>query len=259
MTDQLSTVSPVDLPVDLPVEPGGASTLSDNTVSAVNFETVTQLRGRVASRLSADGVWFEQLDPASRRMRTRALVEEELDTWVRYLVNRGLPAPSMEVEDDLVEAVMAALGGLGRLEPLLARPDVEDIFFTGCEPTMLRLADGTKTAGPPIGDTDAEVTQLVQALGTSLGDGTSREFSAARPLLSLRLKAVGELGARLSAAMDVTSRPSERSASTGTSRPTWTCSTPWAWSTPRCGRSCGRPCWPGPRSSCPAAPAWARR
>ena len=52
------------------------------------------------------------------------------------------------------------------------------------------------------------MTQLVQALGTSLGDGTSREFSAARPLLSLRLKAVGELGARLSAAMDVTPRPS---------------------------------------------------
>jgi len=72
----------------------------------------------------------------------------------------------------------------------------------------LRLADGTKAPGPAIGDTDAEVTQLVQALGTSLGDGTSREFSAARPLLSLRLKAVGELGARLSAAMDVTSRPS---------------------------------------------------
>ena len=179
----------------------------NSTGSGVNFETVTQLRGRVASRLSADGLAFEQLDPASARMRTRALVGEELDSWVAYQVNRGLPAPSIAVEDDLVEAVMAALGGLGRLEPLLARSDVEDIFFTGCEPTMLRLADGTKASGPPIGETDAEVTQLVQALGTSLGDGSSREFSAARPLLSLRLKAVGELGARLSAAMDVTDRP----------------------------------------------------
>jgi pilus assembly protein CpaF len=203
MTDQLSQVSPVDLPEDLPVLPG-----AENTVPAVDFETVNQLRGRVASRLSADGVWFEQLDPASARMRTRTLVEEELDSWVAYQVNRGLPAPTIAVEDDLVEAVMAALGGLGRLEPLLARTDVEDIFFTGCEPTMLRLGDGTKVPGPPIGGSDQEVTALVQALGTSLGDGTSREFSAARPLLSLRLKAVGELGARLSAAMDVTPRPS---------------------------------------------------
>src|SRR5664280_2205964 len=202
MTDQLSQVLPVDLPEDLPVLPG-----AENTVPAVDFETVTQLRGRVASRLSADGVWFEQLDPASARMRTRTLVEEELDSWVAYQVNRGLPAPTIAVEDDLVEAVMAALGGLGRLEPLLARTDVEDIFFTGCEPTMLRLGDGTKVPGPPIGQSDQEVTALVQALGTSLGDGTSREFSAARPLLSLRLKAVGELGARLSAAMDVTPRP----------------------------------------------------
>jgi pilus assembly protein CpaF len=204
VTDQLSQVSPVDLPAGLSVVAGGGN----STGSGVNFETVTQLRGRVASRLSADGVAFEQLDPASARMRTRTLVEQELDSWVRYQVNRGLPAPSIAVEDDLVEAVMAALGGLGRLEPLLARSDVEDIFFTGCEPTMLRLADGTKASGPPIGETDAEVTQLVQALGTSLGDGSSREFSAARPLLSLRLKAVGELGARLSAAMDVTPRPS---------------------------------------------------
>ena len=203
MTDQLSLVSPVDLPEDLPVLPG-----AENTVPTMDFETVTQLRGRVASRLSADGVWFEQLDPASARMRTRTLVEEELDSWVAYQVNRGLPAPTIAVEDDLVEAVMAALGGLGRLEPLLARTDVEDIFFTGCEPTMLRLGDGTKVPGPPIGQSDQEVTALVQALGTSLGDGTSREFSAARPLLSLRLKAVGELGARLSAAMDVTPRPS---------------------------------------------------
>src|SRR5450631_1950429 len=199
----MSRVSPVDLPIELPVT--GARV--DTAGQAVDFETVTQLRGRVASRLSADGVSFEQLDPASARMRTRTLVEQELDSWVRYQVNRGLPAPSITVEDDLVEAVMAALGGLGRLEPLLARSDVEDIFFTGCEPTMLRLSNGTKAPGPPIGDTDQEVTQLVQALGTSLGDGTSREFSGARPLLSLRLKAVGELGARLSAAMDVTERP----------------------------------------------------
>ena len=66
----------------------------NSTGSGVNFETVTQLRGRVASRLSADGVAFEQLDPASARMRTRALVGEELDSWVAYQVNRGLPSPS---------------------------------------------------------------------------------------------------------------------------------------------------------------------
>ena len=69
MTDQLIQVSPVDLPEDLPVLPG-----AENTVPTMDFETVTQLRGRVASRLSADGVWFEQLDPASARMRTRTLV-----------------------------------------------------------------------------------------------------------------------------------------------------------------------------------------
>src|SRR5680860_288617 len=114
MTDQMSQVSPVDLPVDLPVVPGG-----DSTVSGLYFEIVTELRGRVASRLSADGVSFEALDPASARMRTRTLVEQELDSWVRYQVNRGLPAPSVEVEDDLVAAVMAALGGHHRRDQVV--------------------------------------------------------------------------------------------------------------------------------------------
>ena len=64
----------VDLPDDLPVLPG-----AENTEAAVDFETVTQLRGRVASRLSADGVCFEQLDPASARMRT---VEPSTTVWL---------------------------------------------------------------------------------------------------------------------------------------------------------------------------------
>ena len=68
MTDQLSQVSPVDLPAGLSVVAGGGN----STGSGVNFETVTQLRGRVASRLSADGLAFEQLDPASARVRIRA-------------------------------------------------------------------------------------------------------------------------------------------------------------------------------------------
>src|SRR5664280_1223956 len=113
MTEQLSRVSPTDLPAELSAVVGGATSGGNSDGGkGVDFETVTQLRVRVASRLSAEGVSFEELDPASARMRTRALVGEELDSWVRYQVNRGLPAPSIQVEDDLVEAVMAALGGL---------------------------------------------------------------------------------------------------------------------------------------------------
>ena len=60
----------------------------------------------------------------------------------------------------------AALGGLGPFEPLLAREDVEDIFFNGTAPAMLRLADGAKVAGPVLAASD---TQLAQAAATDGG------------------------------------------------------------------------------------------
>jgi Flp pilus assembly CpaF family ATPase len=172
------------------------------------FETVQELRGRVSNRLTADGAaTYEGLDAQDRRLRTRTLVLQELEAWVLHRHSIGLPAPSMADEDELIDAVLAALAGLGRLEPLLARDDVEDIFFHGSSETMLRLSDGRKVAGPPIATSSEQLRDLIQRLGSTLGDGSTREFSDARPLLSLRLRSVGDLGARLSAAMDVTPQP----------------------------------------------------
>ena len=118
----------------------------------------------------------------------------------------GLPVPTEQVEDALVDATVSATAGLGRLEPLLRRTDVEDIFYNGSAPTVLRLADGRMVQGPAIGSSDEEVVALMRQVSSALG-GAAREFSPAQPLLAVRLKAVGDLGARLSAAIDVTPHP----------------------------------------------------
>ena len=175
----------------------------------VDFDAEKELRDRVSTRLTADGrARFETLDAETQRMRKRTVALEELQSWVLHRTSLGLPAPSLEDEDALIEAVLASLGGLGRLEPLLTRGDVEDILFNGSAPTRLRLADGSMVEGPPIAKSNEDLRDLLQQLGTTLGDGSSREFSDSRPLLALRLKAVGGgLGARLSAATDVTPNP----------------------------------------------------
>ncbi|WP_231851675.1 CpaF family protein [Modestobacter italicus] len=114
----------------------------------------------------------------------------------------------MSTEDRIFAAVLAELDGLGRLAPLLARPDVEDIHFEGCDPTMLRRVDGQLVAGPPIASSDEELEQLLRSIASrSDGGQTSREFSSASPILNVRLQGVTELGARLQAAMDVLPRP----------------------------------------------------
>src|SRR5664279_92204 len=73
---------------------------------------------------------------------------------------------------------------------------------------MLRLKNGDLVPGPPVAGSDEELEQLLRAIGSRSGDGqTSREFSAASPILNVRLKGVTDLGARLQAAMDVLPRP----------------------------------------------------
>jgi Flp pilus assembly CpaF family ATPase len=133
---------------------------------------------------------------------------EEIEAWTLHRTSIGLRPPSVTDEDVLADAVVASLSGLGRLEPLLRREDVEDIFFAGTAPTMLRLTDGRKVPAPPIAASDQELIELIQRLATALGDGVSREFSAARPLLAVRLQPVGNaLGSRLNAGNDITPHP----------------------------------------------------
>ena len=181
----------------------------DDETPGLDYETVAQLRSRVATRLAEEEKKFPALGETDRRELTVTLIHEELETWILHEVNHGRPAPSVRTEDELVAAVLAEIAGLGRLQPLLARSDIEDIFFEGCEPTILRLADGQKVPGPPIARTDAELVTMLQTLGSRTGgEQSSREFSAASPVLNLRLRNVGELGARLAAEMDVLPRPS---------------------------------------------------
>lgn len=171
-------------------------------------DAVVEMQQRVAARLAADGARYADLDGASKTLRTKALVNEELESWVNHRAQVGHGVLTDADEDNLVAAVRAALGGLGPLEPLLLREDIEDIYYNGIYPSMLRLANGSKTPGPRLAATDEQLRQLLQAMAASpLDDSAGREFSISRPLLQLRMKSVGLLGARMSAAMDVTPHP----------------------------------------------------
>ncbi len=171
-------------------------------------DAVVEVQQRVAARLSADGARWANLPADAKRLRTQSLVFEELESWVGHRAQVGLSILSDADEDQLVAAVLAALGGLGPLEPLLLRTDVEDIYFNGIYPTMLRLATGEMVEGAPLASSDAQLAQLLQSMAASpLDDSAGREFSVSRPLLQLRMKSVGLLGARMSAAMDVTPHP----------------------------------------------------
>ena len=106
-------------------------------------------------------------------------------------------------EQQLANAVIAQVLGLGRLQPLLDDPDVSDIHVRGCAPVWVKLLDGTREQRPPVVDTDSELIDLIRRAGTRMGS-TERRFDAGNPELNLQLPD----GSRLFATMEVSSRPS---------------------------------------------------
>ncbi|MEP7179589.1 MAG: ATPase, T2SS/T4P/T4SS family [Pseudonocardiales bacterium] len=186
-----------------PAEPMAPT--DDSALSEGEYDVVEELRDRVSTRLTMED---RNYPAAGRRELTKKLIRDEYEQRLLHEANHGRTAPAVSTEEKIFAAVLAELDGLGRLAPLLARKDVEDIHFEGCDPTMLRLQTGQLVPGPPIAGTDEELEQLLRSIGARSGDGqTSREFSSAAPILNVRLKGVTELGGRLQAAMDVLPRP----------------------------------------------------
>lgn len=167
----------------------------------VDFAVVRRLRRAVVERLStelAGGVLAED----SRRELARKLIVEELADWVDAQVRSGEAALAAVEEEVLARAVEAAIFGLGRLQPLVDDPLVENIDLHGCDDVWVELADGRIEQAAPVADSDAELVEVLQGFAAYLGQ-TRREFSTARPFLNMRLPD----GSRLHATVEVSPRP----------------------------------------------------
>jgi pilus assembly protein CpaF len=195
------TAGPADL---YPAVPGA---MSLPTPTEVDYGLVRRLRKRVADRLSDELVELRQrrgaeVTPADQRMLGRALVDDEVGALVAARARNGEPSPTAADEDAVAEAVFAALFGLGRLQPHVDDPQIENIDVHGCDQVWLSYADGRLVKAPPIADSDDELVELIQAFAAYQGQST-REFSSAKPLLNLRLPD----GSRLAGWMTVSPRP----------------------------------------------------
>jgi len=169
---------------------------------------VRRLREEVADVLArqrrqdvADGI--APMTAEDERQFARAVIGRVLDNWARAELAAGRVPPDSTEEQELADGIHAALYGVGRLQPLLDDPEVENIDINGCDKVFVGYADGREAMLPPVADTDEELIELVQILGAYSGLA-SRPFDTANPQLDLRLPD----GSRLSAVMGVCARPS---------------------------------------------------
>lgn len=144
-----------------------------------------------------------RLTPEDERQFARSVIGRVLESHARAELSAGRTPPAPQEEAELADGIHAALFGVGRLQPLLDDPMVENIDINGCDRVFVSYADGREAVMPPVADTDDELVELVQLLGAYSGL-TSRSFDAANPQLDLRLPD----GSRLSAVMGVCARPS---------------------------------------------------
>jgi len=173
-----------------------------------DHDLVRRLRVQVAERLNEqrrrDQVnGYPAMTVEDEREFARSLIVQVLEDHARTEIASGRTPPGSEDEASLATAVHSALFGVGRLQPLIDDPDVENIDINGCDNVFVQYGDGREVAHPPVAESDEELVDLIQVLAAHAGL-SSRPFDAANPQLDLRLPD----GSRLSAVMGVCARPS---------------------------------------------------
>jgi pilus assembly protein CpaF len=177
-----------------PVLPGGGGGLDWAQVRAFRQQAAELLTAQLRDRPGAD----ERI----RREIGRALIVAMLRDHADALLADGGQPPTPGQEQALAAAVFDALFGLGRLQPLVDDPDVENIEITGCDGVHLDYGDGHVLPGPPVADSDEELIETLAFLAARAGS-SARPFTPAHPILDLTLHG----GARLAARAWITPRP----------------------------------------------------
>lgn len=172
----------------------------------MDHNLVRRLRTEVAEKLASErrdsAVLGLSMTPEDERQYARSLISRALSDHAKAELESGRIPPTAEEEGELAKAVHAALYGVGRLQPLLDDELVENIDINGHDQVFVSWGDGREAMVEPIAESDDELVELIQTLAAYSGL-SSRPFDTANPQLDLRLPD----GSRLSAVMDVCSRP----------------------------------------------------
>jgi Flp pilus assembly CpaF family ATPase len=161
---------------------------------------MSRLRAEVADDLSMNDT--ADLAAEDRRELARSIAMSRLADHSAERVSAGLAPLEPEEEREAAQWVLDALFGLGRLQPLIDDPDVENIDVNGSDCVWVTYADGTKVRGPAAAASDGELIEILRSAAARFGL-SERRFDIATPELDLKLPD----GSRLSALMSVVARP----------------------------------------------------
>lgn len=175
----------------------------------VDHDLVRRIHREVGLRLQATQVTrrnegHPELTGTSERQYARKLIADVLNEHAGQRMGGGDAPLDTAVEQQLSEAVFAAMFAAGALQALLDDKDLEEIDINGCDEVWVTRAGASHAEpAPPVASSDEELRKLISSLASYAGLN-SRPWDEANPELDLQLRD----GSRLSAVMSVAERPS---------------------------------------------------
>ena len=114
-------------------------------------ELVRKLRVQVAERLNeqrrrdqVNGV--PPMSAEDEREYARSLIVQVLEDHARYELAEGRTPPTPDDDAQIAGAIHSALFGVGRLQPLIDDPEVENIDINGCDQVFVQYGLGALLA-----------------------------------------------------------------------------------------------------------------
>lgn len=166
------------------------------------WQEVEALRAQVSTALAQHEAALTA-DEQTQREIGRSLLESHLREHQGALMREGHRRWDPSYADGLKKAVMAALFGLGRLEPLVEQDTVENVEITGCDQVLVLHSDGRRERAGPVADSDERLIRDLAFLASRRSASGERSFTRANPMLSLSLPP----DLRLQASAFITPRP----------------------------------------------------
>ncbi len=170
----------------------------------IDYELVAALQAEVSRQLIDVMRGEGSLTNDDRRRLTIEVAERVVRRNVDDRLRSGETGPVTwpGYERALCNAVSAYLIGLGRLQPLIDDPDIENIMVLGTRVRVVYASGVIDEGSFTSAASDEELIGLLQRLAER-GGQTERSLSTAKPILHLRLPD----GARLTVIYVVTKRP----------------------------------------------------
>jgi len=188
---------------DLRSAPAGVHVGRRSSDAGIDWGLVAALRTAASERLMRAMELNPHIERDEQQAVGRRIIAELLDEEAKQAASAGRGAFDRKHQSALAQAVFDALFRLGRLQPLVDDPGVENVTILGHDDVWLEYEDGRLVRGPAVADSDGDLIDFLVFLA-SRSEVNARQFSEAEPRLHMRLDG----GARLAATAWVTPRPS---------------------------------------------------